>query len=206
MSKLPILIKIELEKIIRKRSALWIPLIILAIAIAAAFFEHSSRLASDDLGTGFQVAVFSIKICLQLLALILLALSSMTLSEEIATGGHHVYGLEADIRWTSRVWSYPKYKDFVIHEIEITNKRFSSLDSLYFGMRYSLYMTIRSGTQGDEKYGSTCGSEREDRTDGGRSAASETARNRTVRVRLTHRGMPASHPRSRADTPSNRPS
>lgn len=86
ISKLPTLIKIELEKIIRKRSAIWIPLIILAIAIAAAYFEHSTRLASDDLGTGFQVAVFSIKISLQLLALILLALSSMTLSEEIATG------------------------------------------------------------------------------------------------------------------------
>ncbi len=86
MSKLPILIKIELEKMIRKRSMLWIALMILAIQIAAAFFEHSARLANDDLGTGFQVTVFSLKICLQLVALILLALSSMTLSEEIATG------------------------------------------------------------------------------------------------------------------------
>ena len=86
MSKLPILIKTELEKLIRKRSTFLIVFIILGIQIAAAFFEHSTRLTSDDLGTGFQVSVFSLKICLQLLALILLVLSSMTLSEEIATG------------------------------------------------------------------------------------------------------------------------
>ncbi|RJP95604.1 MAG: hypothetical protein C4518_01025 [Desulfobacteraceae bacterium] len=86
MTQLKTLIKIELEKIIRKKTTFWIAFIILAIQIAAAFFEHSERMASDDLGTGFQVAVFSLKICLQLLALILLVLSSMTLSEEIATG------------------------------------------------------------------------------------------------------------------------
>ena len=86
MSKLKTLIKIELEKMVCKRSTLWIALFILAIQIAAAFFEHSTLLADADLGTGFRVTVFSLKICLQLLALILLALSSMTLSEEIATG------------------------------------------------------------------------------------------------------------------------
>ncbi|RJP37860.1 MAG: hypothetical protein C4548_13910 [Desulfobacteraceae bacterium] len=86
MSRLKILIANELEKMVRKRTTLWIALIVLAIQIAAAFFEHSTRLANDDLGTGFQVTVFSLKISLQLLALILLALSSMTLSEEIATG------------------------------------------------------------------------------------------------------------------------
>lgn len=73
--------------------------------------------------------------------------------EEIVTGGHHVYGIEVDIRRTSRVWSMPKYNDFIIHEVEITNKRFTNLTDIYFGMRYSLYMTIRSGSQGDEKYG-----------------------------------------------------
>lgn len=71
---------------IRKRSTVCIIFTILAIQIAAAFFEHSTRLADDDLGTGFQVTAFSLKICLQLLALIILSLSSMTLSEEIATG------------------------------------------------------------------------------------------------------------------------
>jgi ABC-2 type transport system permease protein len=86
MNKLPILVKIELEKVFHKRSAIGIALAVFAIQIGAAFFEHSARLANDDLGTGFQVAVFSLKICLQLLALIVLAYSSMTLSEEIATG------------------------------------------------------------------------------------------------------------------------
>lgn len=77
---------IELEKMIRKRSTFLIALIIVAVQIGAAFFEHSTRMANDDLGTGFQVTAFSLKISLQLLALIILTLSSMTLSEEIATG------------------------------------------------------------------------------------------------------------------------
>jgi len=73
--------------------------------------------------------------------------------EEIVTGAHHIYSLSADIRRTSRVWSYPDYDDFIIHEVEITNKKFSDLTDVYFGMRYSLYFTIRSNTKGDEKYG-----------------------------------------------------
>ena len=72
--------------------------------------------------------------------------------EEIVTGGHHVYGLDVGIRRTSRVWSYPQYDDFIIHEVEITNKKFSDITDLYFGMRYSLLFTIRSGTTFDEKY------------------------------------------------------
>lgn len=73
--------------------------------------------------------------------------------EEIVTGGHHVYGLDVTIRRTSRVWSYPEYDDFIIHEVEITNTKFSNITDLYFGMRYSLRFTIRSGTTYDEKYG-----------------------------------------------------
>ncbi len=75
-----------------------------------------------------------------------------TPGEEFVTGAHHLYSLSVDIRRTSRVWSMPDYDDFIIHEVEITNKRFTTLTDLYFGMRYSLYFTIRSGTQGDEKY------------------------------------------------------
>lgn len=73
--------------------------------------------------------------------------------EQLVTGAHHVYGIEVDIRRTSRVWSYPEYDDFIIHEVVITNKRFSDLTDLYFGMRYSLVFTIRSDSWGDEKYG-----------------------------------------------------
>ena len=75
------------------------------------------------------------------------------LGEEIVKGAHYVNSLGVNIRRTSRVWSYPDYDDFIIHEVEITNRKFSDLTDVYFGMRYSLYFTIRSGTQGDEKYG-----------------------------------------------------
>jgi len=76
-----------------------------------------------------------------------------TPGEEIVTGAHYVNSLGVNIRRSSRVWSYPDYDDFIIHEVEITNKKFSDLTEVYFGMRYSLYFTIRSDTKGDEKYG-----------------------------------------------------
>jgi len=73
--------------------------------------------------------------------------------EQVVAGSHYIYGTEVEIRRTSRVWSYPKYDDFIIHEIEITNKKFSNITDLYFGLRYSLLFTVRSMSQKDEKYG-----------------------------------------------------
>ena len=73
--------------------------------------------------------------------------------EEIVTGGHHVNGLNVDVSRRSMVWSYPGLSDFIIHEVTITNNELSGVDSLYFGMRYGLRITQRSGTRGDEKYG-----------------------------------------------------
>ena len=72
--------------------------------------------------------------------------------EEIVTGGHHVNGLNVDVTRRSMVWSYPGLSDFIIHEVTITNNELSSVDSMYFGMRYGLRMTQRSGSRGDEKY------------------------------------------------------
>lgn len=73
--------------------------------------------------------------------------------EEIVTGGHHVNGLNVDISGRSMVWSYPGLSDFIIHEVTITNNELTSVDSIYFGMRYGIRMTQRSGSRGDEKYG-----------------------------------------------------
>lgn len=73
--------------------------------------------------------------------------------EEIVTGAHHVNGLNVDIARRSMVWSYPGLNDFIIHEVTITNNELSSVDSMYFGMRYGIRMTQRSGSRGDEKYG-----------------------------------------------------
>ncbi|MGH7600879.1 MAG: hypothetical protein ACREOI_31360, partial [bacterium] len=73
--------------------------------------------------------------------------------EEIVTGGHHVNGLEVDVSRRSMVWSYSRYDDFIIHEVTITNTEFSTVSELYFGMRYGVRLTQRSGTRGDEKYG-----------------------------------------------------
>lgn len=73
--------------------------------------------------------------------------------EEIVTGAHHVNGLNVDISRRSMVWSYPGLSDFIIHEVTITNNELSSVDSMYFGMRYGLRITQRSGSRGDEKYG-----------------------------------------------------
>lgn len=73
--------------------------------------------------------------------------------EEIVTGAHHNNYLNVDIFRRSMVWSYPGLSDFIIHEVTITNNELSSVDSMYFGMRYGLRMTQRSGSRGDEKYG-----------------------------------------------------
>ena len=73
--------------------------------------------------------------------------------EEIVTGGHHVNGLNVDISRRSMVWSFPGISDFIIHEVMITNDDFSPVNDLYFGMRYGLRITQRSGSRGDEKYG-----------------------------------------------------
>ena len=73
--------------------------------------------------------------------------------EEIVTGGHHVNGLNVDVSRRSMVWSYPGLSDFIIHEVTITNNELSSIDSMYFGMRYGIRITQRSGSRGDEKYG-----------------------------------------------------
>ncbi|MDP1675960.1 MAG: hypothetical protein Q8L88_03770, partial [Bacteroidota bacterium] len=73
--------------------------------------------------------------------------------EEIVTGAHHVNNLNVDIARRSMVWSYPGLSDFSIHEVTITNNELTSVDSLFFGMRYGLRMTQRSGSKGDEKYG-----------------------------------------------------
>ena len=72
--------------------------------------------------------------------------------EEIVTGGHHMNALNVDISRRSMVWSIPGINDFIIHEVVITNNDLSSVDSLYFGMRYGIRITQRSGTRGDEKY------------------------------------------------------
>jgi len=72
--------------------------------------------------------------------------------EEIVTGGHHVNGLNVDISRRSMVWSYPGINDFIIHEVTITNNELSSVDSMFFGMRYGIRITQRSGSRGDEKY------------------------------------------------------
>lgn len=73
--------------------------------------------------------------------------------EEIVSGAHHVNGLNVDIGRRSLVWSYPGLSDFIIHEVTITNNELTAVDSMYFGMRYGLRMTQRSGSRGDEKYG-----------------------------------------------------
>jgi hypothetical protein len=72
--------------------------------------------------------------------------------EEIVNGGHHVNGLNVDISRRSMVWSFPGLSDFIIHEVTITNNELSSVDSVYFGMRYGIRITQRSGSRGDEKY------------------------------------------------------
>jgi hypothetical protein len=72
--------------------------------------------------------------------------------EEIVSVAHHVNGLNVDVGRRSLVWSFPGLSDFIIHEVTITNNELTSVDSMYFGMRYGLRFTQRSGSRGDEKF------------------------------------------------------
>ena len=74
-------------------------------------------------------------------------------AEETVTGAHHVIDLNVDVAHKSMVWSIPGYSDFVIHEITLTNSHWTALKDIYFGMRYGIVMTLRSGSEYDEKYG-----------------------------------------------------
>lgn len=74
-------------------------------------------------------------------------------AEETVSGAHHVIDLNVDVAHKSMAWSFPGYSDFVIHEITITNSHWTPITDLYFGMRYGIVMTLRSGSEYDEKYG-----------------------------------------------------
>ena len=74
-------------------------------------------------------------------------------SEEYASGGQLIKDLGLEVRHKSMVWSIPKYDDFIIHQVTITNSGTSEVSDILFGMRYGLHMTERSGTNTDEKYG-----------------------------------------------------
>jgi hypothetical protein len=76
-----------------------------------------------------------------------------TPGEQIVTGAHHINALNVDVSRRSMAWSIPGYDSFVIHEVTITNNDFSPVTDLFFGQRYGLRFTQRSGTRGDEKYG-----------------------------------------------------
>jgi hypothetical protein len=76
-----------------------------------------------------------------------------TPGEEIVTGAHHINALNVDVSRRSMVWSYPGYDSFIIHEVTITNNDFGDVTELFFGQRYGVRVTQRSGTRGDEKFG-----------------------------------------------------
>ena len=74
-------------------------------------------------------------------------------AEEMATGSQLVKDLGVEVAHKSMVWSIPKYNSFIIHEITLTNTGTTDVTNIYYGMRYGLVITERSGTAQDEKYG-----------------------------------------------------
>ncbi|MGH7453515.1 MAG: hypothetical protein ACRENG_19355, partial [bacterium] len=73
-------------------------------------------------------------------------------AEEIVAGGQHLNELDVDINHRNLAWSFPKYDDFIVHEITIINTGFTPITDLLFGMRYGIRMTERSSSHYDEKY------------------------------------------------------
>ncbi len=78
--------KVELEKIFRKRLASWMFVSVLVFQIVATFLSYGLRAKSAVIPTGFQLSAFSIKTALQMLSLIFLVLSTISISEEVSSG------------------------------------------------------------------------------------------------------------------------
>ena len=73
-------------------------------------------------------------------------------AEEVASGSQLINNLDVVVGHESMVWSIPKYNDFIIHEITLTNPGTSDVTDVHFGLRYGILMTERSDTWTDEKY------------------------------------------------------
>ena len=80
------IVKVEFEKLLRKKSSSLIFLFMLSVQVASAFVNYTQRTKNFELATGFQVAAFSLQISIQMLILILLAISCISLSKELSSG------------------------------------------------------------------------------------------------------------------------
>ena len=80
------IVRVEFEKLLRKKSSTLILLFMLTVQIAAAYMNYIQMTKNLDLATGFQVAAFSLKVSIQMLVLIILVASCISLSEEISSG------------------------------------------------------------------------------------------------------------------------
>ena len=79
-------------------------------------------------------------------------------AEEVVTGAHMVRSLMVEVSHRSMVWSFPKYDDFVIHEVTLTNAGDSPVTDLHFGTRFGIQVSSRGdnigpGNARDVKYG-----------------------------------------------------
>lgn len=79
-------------------------------------------------------------------------------AEQIVTGAHMVRDLMVEVSHRSMVWSFPKYDDFVIHEVTLTNEGETPVTDLHFGTRFGIQVSSRGdnigpGSLRDVKYG-----------------------------------------------------
>ncbi len=83
---IPTITSVEFEKIARRKSSVIILSLMIIFQIILAVIGYKLRTKEMELGTGFQVAAFSIQYVLQIMTLVVLALSSISLSREITSG------------------------------------------------------------------------------------------------------------------------
>jgi hypothetical protein len=79
-------------------------------------------------------------------------------AEEIITGAHMVRDLMVEVAHRSMAWSFPRYDDFIVHEVTITNRGDTPVTNLHFGTRIGAWNNQKGdwfgpGTNNDEKYG-----------------------------------------------------
>lgn len=83
---IPTITWVEFEKIVRRKFSIILLVLLILFQIALAVGGYQIKMKNMELGTGFQVSAFSIQFVLQIMTLIILAMSSISLAGEISSG------------------------------------------------------------------------------------------------------------------------
>lgn len=78
--------KIELTKLFHKKPAVWMIISVCIFQVIATIIHYNLKSKNIEIPTGYQFTAFSFKTALQLMTLIILVISTVSMSEEMSSG------------------------------------------------------------------------------------------------------------------------